>query len=54
MDQNPRGDQKPEEDWTGPWWKHPYMVYLFAVLGLFAFLGLMGYLAVVNEWIPTR
>ncbi len=54
MDQNPKKSRQTEEEWSGPWWKHPYMVYLFSVIVLFVFLGLMGYLAVENEWIPHR
>jgi hypothetical protein len=54
MDQNRPTGAKHEEEWSGPWWKHPYVLYLLIVLLLFAFLGLMGYLAVENEWIPKR
>lgn len=54
MDQNMEKSPKREAEWAGPWWKHPYMVYLFGVVLLFAFLGLMAYLAVENEWIPKR
>lgn len=54
MDQTSGNRSKRESEWTGPWWKHPYMVYIFGVVGLFVFLGLMGYLAVENDWIPKR
>ncbi len=43
-----------EKEWTGPAWKHPFMVYIIGTIALFAFLILMGYLAIENEWIPKR
>jgi hypothetical protein len=54
MDQNRNQVFRREVEWRGPWWKHPYMAYIFGVLGLFIFLGVMGYLAVENDWIPKR
>ncbi len=54
MDQNSRKSGGREAEWSGPWWKHPYMAYLIGVLTLFAFLGVMTYLAIENDWIPKR
>jgi hypothetical protein len=44
----------PEREWTGPIWKHPYMIYVWLTLVLFAFLLLMAWLAWTNDWIPHR
>jgi hypothetical protein len=54
MDQNRQTPARRENEWNGPWWKHPYAAYLLIVLGLFGFLALMAYFAVENDWIPTR
>ncbi|MBS1964086.1 MAG: hypothetical protein JST04_17875 [Bdellovibrionales bacterium] len=54
MDQNRGASANREKEWSGPWWKHPYIAYLIGVLTLFAFLGFMAYLAIENEWIPKR
>lgn len=54
MDQNSESNTRREKDWSGPAWKHPYVMYLVIVVVLFAFLGLMGYLAIENDWIPKR
>lgn len=54
MDQGQQPRPKREEEWTGPAWKHPYMLYLIGTLVLFSFLGLMAFLAVENDWIPRR
>ena len=54
MDQNAGQKSGREREWSGPWWKHPYMAYIFGVLVLFTFLGLMTYLAIDNDWIPKR
>jgi len=43
-----------EPEWTGPIWKHPYLIYVWITLGLFSFLLLMGWLAWTNDWIPQR
>jgi len=45
---------KPEPEWTGPIWKHPYFLYIWLTLGLFVFLLLMAYLATQEGWIPSR
>lgn len=45
---------KPEPEHKGPWWAHPYALYVWATVGLFAFLIVMGWLAVSNGWIPER
>ncbi len=50
----PENRRAVEEDFKGPWWKHPYMVYIVAVTLLFGFLILMGWLAIENDWIPSR
>jgi hypothetical protein len=54
MDQNPERRPEREKEWSGPWWKHPYVAYLIGVSVLLAFLGLMTYLAIDNDWIPKR
>ena len=43
-----------EPDQRGPWWSHPYAVYVGATILLFGFLILMGWLATVNDWLPQR
>lgn len=50
----PQQTRESEKEWSGPAWKHPYMLYMIGTLGLFMFLLLMGYLAVENDWIPKR
>lgn len=47
-------DQKPEKEWDGPFWKHPYFIYVILTLLLFAVLLGIGWLALENDWIPKR
>jgi hypothetical protein len=45
---------KYEPEFTGPWWTHPYVVYIFLTVVLFGVLVLAGYLALKNNWLPVR
>lgn len=47
-------DLKHEPEWSGPWWKHPYMMYVWLTIVLFAFLGIAAWLAQTQGWIPER
>ena len=49
-----KSPQKYEPEWTGSWWKHPYVLYIVLVTALFLGLILAGYLALQNGWIPNR
>lgn len=51
---SPQIPEKDPKDFTQWGWKHPYMIYLWGVLGLFIFLVVMAYLAITNDWLPTR
>ncbi len=43
-----------EPEWSGPIWKHPYMLYVWLTMALFGFLLVMAWLAWTNDWIPHR
>lgn len=45
---------KREKEWTGPLWKHPYMLYLLLTALLFALLLGIGAFALQNDLIPRR
>lgn len=54
MKGQPMKEKKREEEFSGPAWKHPYMLYILLVVLLFIFLLGMAYMAVQNDWIPKR
>jgi hypothetical protein len=46
--------QNREPEFSGPAWKHPYMLYCLLTVLLFIFLLGMAYMAIQNDWIPSR
>lgn len=47
-------EKKRADEFDGPAWKHPYMLYCLLVVLLFIFLLGMAYMAIENDWIPSR
>ena len=45
---------KTEQEHQGPFWKHPYFLYVMFTTVLFLFLILMAWLAWEYGWIPNR
>jgi hypothetical protein len=45
---------QPDPEFTGAWWTHPYVLYIFFTMILFAGLVLAGYLALKNGWLPNQ
>ncbi|MBY0469947.1 hypothetical protein K2X30_02190 [bacterium] len=43
-----------EKEFSGPLWKHPYVIYIWITAILFAILLFAGWLALSNGWIPER
>ncbi|MBC7692231.1 MAG: hypothetical protein H7222_10720 [Methylotenera sp.] len=44
----------PEPEFKGPWWSHPYMLYIWLTVLLFGFLCFMAWFAWTHGWIPNR
>jgi hypothetical protein len=44
---------RPEREFDGPIWKHPYALYILLTAILFIFLVLAAWLAIENHWLPT-
>ena len=51
---SPDKQKKTEIDWKGPFYTHPYFLYVLITMGLFGFLVVMGFLAMHYDWVPTR
>lgn len=45
---------RPEPEWTGSGWKHPYVIYIILMAFLFLCILGIGWLAWTQGWIPNR
>lgn len=54
MTQQPQPHNERTTQYKGPWWKHPYFVYMGLTVVLFGLLMFVGWLAWINDWIPQR
>lgn len=50
----PQSPLRPEEEYSGPIWKHPYLLYILLTAVLFTGLMSVAWLALENDWIPKR
>jgi hypothetical protein len=44
---------KPEREFEGPIWKHPYFAYIWVSMILFVGLVVAAWLAIKNGWLPN-
>jgi len=57
MESSPKPEntsRRSENEFDGPIWKHPYMIYVMLTGVLFAALLLAAWLAYTNDWLPHR
>ena len=43
-----------EPEFRGPWWKHPYFVFMALTVAAFAFLLLFAWVGLELDLIPKR
>jgi hypothetical protein len=51
-EQNLKPVPKPEREFEGPIWKHPYFVYIWLSMIPFTILLVAAWLALKNGWLP--